>query len=209
MTPGDARWIYTTVKALLEDAVTPEPADGASSSMFDVMSGLLGKDWYQAFPVGQVEQVASALEAAGGPIGAPIAAQLRALADRIEAERIAAKDANDPLDAEPERKAGETWSAATDQPRTQEWRRGFAEGLTKGLTTQVAAADKDGASLELGDSVMKIGGDYNYPGEVVAIFTKAHRPEGAPPVVRVVVQSTSPGTTGMLHIFSPGQLRKR
>lgn len=48
----------------------------------------------------------------------------------------------------------------------------------------------------VGTPVEKAGGDYRFPGVVVAVFrtTRGH--------VRYVVECTVPGCEGMLHVFS-------
>lgn len=52
------------------------------------------------------------------------------------------------------------------------------------------------ANFEVGDAVVKAGGDYYFNGHVVAVFAKR---SGA---VRVVVENDE----GILHIFNPRQL---
>lgn len=51
---------------------------------------------------------------------------------------------------------------------------------------------------QIGDPVVKTGGDYRFEGEVVAMFAKR---SGA---VRLVVEDDR----GVLHIFSPSQLMR-
>lgn len=52
--------------------------------------------------------------------------------------------------------------------------------------------------IKTGDLVEKIGGDYSFTGIAVAVFQKLN--DGP---VRVVVQNRQ----GLLHIFSPSQLK--
>ena len=52
--------------------------------------------------------------------------------------------------------------------------------------------------LQIGDAVKKIGGDYKFKGKIVVVFLKLSK------VVRVVVENKD----GVLHIFSPSQLKK-
>jgi hypothetical protein len=54
--------------------------------------------------------------------------------------------------------------------------------------------------MNVGDRVLKKKG-YKYPGTIVAKFKKLDDE-----TVRFVVESTSPGTEGMLHIFSEDNL---
>jgi hypothetical protein len=55
--------------------------------------------------------------------------------------------------------------------------------------------------FELYMEVEKHTGEYAYPGIIVSIFRTSR---GS---IRFVVESTSPGTEGMLHIFNAEQLR--
>jgi hypothetical protein len=52
---------------------------------------------------------------------------------------------------------------------------------------------------EVGDQVIKTGGDYVFSGEVRAVFSKRSGQ------VRVVVENPD----GILHIFNPRQLERR
>lgn len=53
--------------------------------------------------------------------------------------------------------------------------------------------------LMIGDPVRRVSGTHPFPGKVVSIFTKLNGTE------MLVVESTSPDTKGMLHIYSPKQ----
>lgn len=53
--------------------------------------------------------------------------------------------------------------------------------------------------LRIGDPVRRVSGTYPFPGQIVSIFTKLDGTE------MLVVESTSPDTRGMLHIYSPRQ----
>lgn len=56
-------------------------------------------------------------------------------------------------------------------------------------------------TLLVGDRVEKVSG-YRFPGEVVAIFvTRAGK-------YRIVVECTEPAVEGVLHIYSPEQVRR-
>ena len=55
--------------------------------------------------------------------------------------------------------------------------------------------------MHVGDKVLKIKG-YQYPGIIVAKFKKLDST-----TERLVVESTSPDTKGMLHIFSKKNLQ--
>ena len=55
--------------------------------------------------------------------------------------------------------------------------------------------------MRVGDKVLKIKG-YQYPGIIVAKFKKLDST-----TERLVVESTSPDTKGMLHIFSKKNLQ--
>lgn len=52
-------------------------------------------------------------------------------------------------------------------------------------------------TFQVGDVVIKVGGDYRYEGVVVAAFLKVHGQE------RYVVENSD----GMLFIFSPANLK--
>lgn len=56
-----------------------------------------------------------------------------------------------------------------------------------------------GADFAIGDRVEKVTGEYKFPGEVVAVFTKRNRQ-----LIRYVVENDD----GILHIFSSGNLLK-
>ena len=54
--------------------------------------------------------------------------------------------------------------------------------------------------FSVGDSVIKISGDYTYPGEIRSVFTKRDWK------ILYVVEAVGAGYEGMEHIFNESQL---
>lgn len=205
MTPDDVQRVLRVLKSVIDGQgggrVSGGP-DGGSSPVFDAVSGLLGKDWWRAFPVESLESVIERVNAGGGPgvpfVGDRLAREMQVLADRIKAERIAAE-------------ADDEWGKVSDDPSTalgdDTWHAGYARGYASGFRASGSIVTSTGVVFSLGDEVEKTGGggDFRFRGQVVAVFRKG-RGEGP---YRVVVESTGTETGGMLHIFNPAQLRKR
>ncbi len=59
--------------------------------------------------------------------------------------------------------------------------------------------------LKVGDKVRKRGGDYSFPGVVIGVMGK----QSPPGAIRYAVESTSPETKGMIHIYSLQNLELR
>lgn len=204
MTSDEFSRMFDVAKRVIDQALSaggqsqprPQP-DGAPSPLFDALTQALGEGWWKRLPVSGIEEAASLIEVGTGPFGAPLASQLRALADRIELERIGATGTDEPLDD-----AAKTWAQATDNP---DWKKGYDEGLASGLRTPSLRdniTNRAGEQIRVGAKVKRTeGSGYAFPGEVVAVFANTAG------VYRVVVESLAPGTEGMLHIFNPNQLK--
>lgn len=195
MEPED---LFRMVKEALASqfAAPARQPDGAPSQLFNALSGVLGADWWKDFPVESLEDTITKLRKHPSQNVVVTAAirEMQAVVDRIKSERIANTSPDEPLDRQAASK--KTWQQATDQVTKP-------EDVKVTVRVALVTFDTDGNPLAVGDKVTKIGGDYSYPGQVVSIFKKL---EDGP--VRVVVESTSPETKGMLHIFTSVQLKK-
>lgn len=209
--------IFQMAKRIIDAQLSsgrPQP-DGTPSLLFRTLDTVLGKEWWRTFPVDEIEKAVQSLEDSPTSSLFPgVIKELRAVIDMVRAERIAATSVNDPLDDQ------DVWSKASDRVKagwatggppvkneadmpiyTEGYRAGYVAGFRRqaGFT----AADAKGYPLSEGDQVMKVSGDYIFPGRIVTIFKKVDDE-----TVRVVVESTSEDTRGMLHVFNPSQLQK-
>lgn len=212
-TPDDVQRMFRMVKGVMAgmqpSSAGPE-ADGGSSPLPDALAALLGKDWWKDFPIENVEDLIEKFKSAGSLpfVGDRLVREMQAVVDRVKAERIAAETGEEVED---------TWQRVTDQVKDERvrrgpfkpdddlrWAEGYAKGYAAGYRARIDTVTSTGVVLKVGDKVQKVGGDYRYPGQIVAIFRKG----GSEGPYRVVVESTGTDTRGMLHIFNPAQLRK-
>jgi hypothetical protein len=122
--------------------------------------------------------------------------------ERVRSEHGLGAQVDDVWASVSDRMKGTGGSAAPEtaaDAKIDAWQAGYQKGFRAG---HVPAEETGG--IGLGDRVEKTGGDYRYPGVVVAVFRKV----GNSDAIRVVVESTVEETRGMLHVFAPEQLRK-
>lgn len=208
-TPDDVQRMFRMVKGVMAGMQPPSAADGGSSPLPDALAALLGENWWKDFPVENVESLITRFASGGLPfVSDRLVREMQAVVDRVKAERIAAETGEEVED---------TWQRVTDQVTEERarrgpfkpdddlrWAEGYAKGYAAGYRARIDTVTSTGVVLKVGDKVQKVGGDYRYPGQIVAIFRKGSS-EGP---YRVVVESTASETRGMLHIFNPAQLRK-